>query len=168
MRRRLRNMNTTLTKSACAFLFIVLAPACGVTPVPQPPLERTLHPENITIVQIAIEDVAVVGQEGAIVPGDVDVRITFEPTNVVLFPLPFGTTHVDERGAFSQNLPTERDSKFHFEALESDRDVFLGTITGGPGDTAVSTDPGPDRDDDGSPDAIDCAPDDPSVGGQRC
>ena len=65
-------------------------------------------------------------------------------------------------------LPGNGSELFYFELITPDEDLFLIALQGGFDGPTQEADPGPDRDHDGSPDAIDCAPDDDSYRGQRC
>ena len=61
-------------------------------------------------------------------------------------------------------------SRFYIEHLQDDVDVFVIAISGGSdsGSGTYEADPGRDTDGDGSPDRIDCDPDDDRYSGQRC
>jgi len=54
------------------------------------------------------------------------------------------------------------------DQISADEDVFFAAIVIDEAGNISEGDPGPDSDDDGSPDEIDCAPDDATLGGQRC
>lgn len=139
--------------------------ACTATPLPVPP---TADPDHVTVVDDGTSGVVVRGGAGAVSPGGTDIRVTWDPPpTTVSLPARVGTT-VGEDGSFEVSLAGRRADRFFIEAITEDADLFLVAFTGGPGDTAVATDPGPDDDADGSPNAIDCAVDDPSLSGQRC
>jgi hypothetical protein len=102
------------------------------------------------------------GTPGAIVPGDATMmRITAYPSSATI-----ATVAAD--GSFSAQLGGVRLDTIYLELLLPDEDLFLMAVTGAAGDSVIDTAPGPDRDSDGSPDAIDCAPDDGTLGGRRC
>lgn len=145
-----------------------LSLSCAPTPLPQPPDDRTASFDLFSMRSISAALVAIDGAPGAITPGDVTIRFTYEPPpNVVLMVPPVETTVVDD-GSFAITTEGTVDGTYFVESLEADEDRFLGAFTGGPNDTVVAVDPGPDADGDGSPDEIDCAPDDATRTGQRC
>lgn len=72
-------------------------------------------------------------------------------------------------GSFSVSVDgAMRDQLHYVELIERTDDVFVGAVVGDEGTSVVLGDPGPDGDRDGSPDAIDCAPSDETLRGQRC
>jgi hypothetical protein len=71
-------------------------------------------------------------------------------------------------GSFGASLPGSRTDIIYLEEVTTARERFLGAVTGSTGSSVVVADPGPDRDMDGHPDAIDCAPDDQMRVGRSC
>lgn len=160
-----RALHLVLALAAVAF-------GCVATPLPQPPIEYAL---DITRVQLAPQTSVLTlrGSPGAFTPGGVDIRVTPLPDpNQAFLPTPSIVT-VAADGSFSVTLAGDPEGTFTFEAIETDRDVFVDAVSGessplGDGFVVTQGDAGPDRDEDGSPDVIDCAPDDPELGGSRC
>ena len=145
---------------------------CVATPLPQPPIEYALDITRMGI-SPSTSVITLRGDAGAFTPGGVDIRVTPLPDpNQAFLPSP-GIVTVAADGSFSVTVAGSPSGTFTFEALEADRDVFVDAVKGessplGDGFTPTQGDAGPDRDDDGSPDVIDCAPDDPDLGGSRC
>jgi hypothetical protein len=166
LHRRLRAGEASMSRWPAALGLVVAwwCLACIATPLPTPP---TADPDRITIVD-AEGGVRIQGEPGAIGPSPADVRITWEPPPTASARPERVETTTTREGAFTAHLSGDRTSRYYLELLTADDDLFLVTITGGPGDSAVMVDSGSDRDGDGSPDFVDCAPDDPSLRGQRC
>jgi len=140
--------------------------SCLTTPLPMPP---TVDPDSVHMEDGADTTIVVTGDEGSVDPGGTEVRVTrvgepidaLRPERVALV--------TEEDGSFEAVvLGSATVDRVFFEELTEDQDRFIIAIRRGPDGRGVEADPGPDRDDDGSPDAIDCAPDDPGVGGRRC
>ncbi len=138
--------------------------ACVATPLPQPPSFEL----DTGAVDVELSDAAVtfIGSSGALTPGSVDLRVSPGPTDSDP-PLELGTATVAEDGSFTVFVVSPDDNIFFFEALTDDEDIFVIAVTID-GDAIVEADPGPDTDQDGSPDEIDCAPEDADLSGQRC
>jgi hypothetical protein len=139
-------------------VLLALCGGCLATPLPTPPsvdASRVHLFEDQSYTRMRADEGAVDGL------ASVAVRITTTTGSVEVRP--------SARGAFTAFVPGPATSTFYLEALLMREDRFLGAITRGPmGTLAVDADPGPDADADGSPDAIDCAPMDPTLGGRRC
>lgn len=142
-----------------AVLLLGTSGGCTATPLPQPPSidasrMMLLSTENGT---------RVLGTAGAI-EGDFmgDVRATVPSLDLRT------TIPVEADGSFDLAVRGAMIEAPHFLELIGDDDFFAialeATATGG---TTVA-DPGPDADMDGSPDVIDCAPADDTLGGARC
>jgi len=147
-------MRTTLLAALC------LAFAnCVATPLPTPP---TADPARMSLVEGGQpEQVDLRGEAGAI-DGDLLMLRVSSGTGAREVPVAMD-------GSFEVlALPATSPPTLYLEALTVDDDVFLVALTRGMGTTAVETSPGADRDMDGSPDAIDCAPDDAMLVGSRC
>lgn len=139
---------------------------CVTTPVPVPPTVV-----DIDLGKVDIEDeidapfVLIAGGPGSIDPPDTLIRITNaeaeDPPDAFVEFVP------DADGSFSTSVPGMSASRYFVEAITEDDDVFLMAFANGP-TGVVAADPGPDSDDDGSPDAIDCAPEDDAYRGRRC
>ncbi len=143
--------------------------ACVTTPLPIPP---TADPERIGISDSmnGPPEVSVTGGPGAVDPGSEDsnrLRITRVGEPIDGAP-PFTEIEIAPDGSFEAVLTGYSSDLFYIELVTDDDDLYLITLQGGMDGPVQSVDPGPDRDGDGSPDAIDCAPDDDSVGGRRC
>jgi hypothetical protein len=149
-----------------AALFLIASAGCFTTPLPIPP---TMDPERIDLDAQNGPSTQITGGSGAVDPGDEasnQLRITSvgEPIDGP----PFVEVEIAPDGSFSANVPGAAENRFYFELITPDEDIFLIALQGGMDGPSEAVDPGPDRDDDGSPDAIDCAPDDDTVTGRRC
>lgn len=138
--------------------------ACVATPIPQPP-DIALDVTKIRFELAGGYVVAVIGEAGAIEPGNFQLRITpvADPPSDVQIEI--GASDVASDGSFSVLVLGQTTNFFYFEAIGPTGDTYFGTIQGDPPE---EVDPGPDTDEDGSPDRIDCAPDDPTRQGSRC
>ncbi len=145
----------------CAFALSLLALGSGClgTPLPDPP---SFSGEGITLSDSGQPGtVRLVGDPGTARDGGVPLRVTTPPSPGVLV-----ATNAD--GSFGRIVPGAPGDRIFFELIFPDEDRFVGAFTAAIGGRLVSVDPGPDADGDGSPDLIDCAPADRTVGGQRC
>jgi len=155
---------------SCLWLLGIVLGACVTTPLPIPP---TVDPERLSLEDTNSNGpaVQVQGGPGAVDPGDENsnrIRVT-QIGEPVSGGLPhFEEVEINEDGSFVALVSGLSSDLFYIELITTSQDIFLITVHGGFDGPVESTDPGPDRDGDGSPDAIDCAPDDESVGGQRC
>ena len=144
--------------AAIALTLALAATGCIATPLPDPPSART---ELLTITQDQPDRVLVMGAAGAIRPASVGLRLTSSVSRTTV------GTRAD--GSFDATVSGVTGETIYLEAVQPEADTFLVAITSDPaGGPARTTDPGPDRDGDRSPDAIDCAPDDPALSGLRC
>jgi hypothetical protein len=145
-------------------LWLIALAACVATPLPQPP-EFELDAD---LVEADPLDAGVTfqGAPGALTPGPVELRVTPAPTDTDP-PLSQGSAQVAADGSFTVFVLSPLVNTFYFEAISADADVFVGALTIDAG-IVIEADPGPDTDGDGSPDEIDCAPQDPARSGQRC
>ena len=135
--------------------------ACIATPLPTPPSVDT---ERLSLTQADAERVTLVGEERAVqVDGIARLRVSGARA--------WTEVPVSEFGAFTATLPGQLADIYYLEAIIEDEDLFLialSTPSGGGGGPVEERDSGTDRDGDGSPDAVDCAPDDASRSGRRC
>jgi hypothetical protein len=142
------------------------AESCVATPLPQPP-SIELDIDKLTVEGTDGAPVVFVGSPGALSVGGIEVRVTPGPTDTDPI-LEVGTAPVDADGSFDVVVISPLENTYFFEAVLDDEDVFVAAVrvdaTGNPS----LGDAGPDSDEDGSPDVVDCAPDDPDVSGQRC
>jgi hypothetical protein len=139
---------------------VALGVACVATPLPTPP---SADIDRLALTASNPGEVTLAGADGAIQAEDlVGLRVTG--------PVAGTQVAVSEHGSFRAVLPGEVSDTFYLEAIVLDRDVFLIAVSApaGGGGRVEERAAGPDRDGDGSPDAVDCAPDDPAFGGQRC
>lgn len=134
--------------------------ACVATPLPTPP---SADPSLMSLFQVRDGKVTLLGEDGAIDPGDADI-LSLRVTGAGAWT----QVPVDPRGSFSATLPGLVTEVFYLEAIVEERDIFLVAVTGSADDSVIAVDPGPDSDDDGSPDVIDCASDEPNITGRRC
>lgn len=121
-------------------------------------------PPAVTLESMSLEEddsgkVRFSGGAGAIQPGELRVRVSNPPGFVEL--------RAESDGSFSTVLPGLRTDVFYLEAV-AESDLFLTAVTGSDDATVVAAEAGADGDGDGSPDVIDCAPTDETVGGRRC
>jgi len=138
--------------------------SCTTTPLPIPP---TIDPESIGAMATNGPSMVLTGRPGAIDPGGRTIRVTRVEQGWGV-PADFVEAETAPDGSFEVEVPGTPADLFYFELLADEEDVFLIALAVQVDGTVLRADPGPDRDDDGSPDAIDCAPDDPSRGGRRC
>jgi hypothetical protein len=140
------------------FLLVILE-GCTATPLPTPP---SAAPERMHLFTFRDAHVVLTGTPASLERFDgISLRVTGPAGHAEARPLPDGSFFVVVGGT--------RADRYFLEALLPQEDRFLVAITGGASDgDALSIDSGPDSDRDGSPDAIDCAPLDASVGGRRC
>jgi len=142
----------------CLLLVAITAiGGCNATPLPLPP---TAVPDRMSLVQSAPDEITLTGRSGAISPGNSSLRVTARAG--------FIETTVEANGAFSAILVGSRSELLFLEVLLDREDAFVVAVTGSTADTVAVTSPGPDRDGDRSPDAVDCAPNDATLGGRRC
>ena len=141
---------------------LLIATACSADPLPQPPLVETERLRVLEIeggARIQGGPMALRDPDGADLFGDARVRSMGAS----------GRSSIAADGAFSVDLPgTSRTDVFALEYVGPDADVYLLSFTSVAGGAIMSVDPGPDRDADGSPDALDCAPDDRTRRGEEC
>ncbi|MBX3276338.1 MAG: hypothetical protein KF729_39155 [Sandaracinaceae bacterium] len=138
---------------------------CVATPLPTPP---NAHPDRFETGEVGDGTLTVRGEPGAIEPPGANVRVTMErdPAAVGLPTRLEATSGAD--GAFGPLALAHFPARtYYVEVVLEDEDVFVFAFRAAGGAFEV-VDPGPDRDDDGSPDEIDCAPDDPTRAGSRC
>lgn len=151
-------MRSTLATLFIALLGLALG-SCVATPLPTPP---TADVRQMSLVEAGQpERVDLLGAAGALSGELLALRVSSDRDA--------RETPVSPDGSFAvRGLGAAGPPVLYLEALTDEADVFLVAVTAGPGTSAVETTPGPDRDGDGSPDAVDCAPDDGMFGGQRC
>lgn len=138
---------------------LVLYAGCIATPLPTPP---TADVSKMTLIEGAQPDeVDLHGVADAITGELLSLRVSSS--------LSSAETTVAVDGSFDViGLPAMLPPLLYLEAITADEDVFLVAVERGAGTSVLEADAGPDRDFDGSPDAIDCAPDDPMLAGSRC
>ena len=135
-----------------------LLTSCLATALPTPP---TADVRQMSLVEDQTDVVDLLGGPDAISGELSSLRVSSDRD--------LRETDVADDGSFEVlGLAATAPTVLYLEAVTTDDDVFLVAVTAGPGGAVVEAPPGPDRDGDGSPDAVDCAPDDGSVGGQRC
>ena len=135
---------------------------CIATPLPTPPTADT---ERMSLTESTSGETTLAGEAGAInldEAGVLGLRVTAAAA--------WTQVPLAADGSFTASLPATLAETFYLEVVFADRDLFLIAVTGffGGGGGAMEADPGADRDGDGSPDAVDCDPDDPTLTGHRC
>ena len=151
--------------AALGLAALVWSYGCVATPLPTPP---NADPDRFETGEVGDGTLSVRGEPGAIEPPGAGVRVTMErdPAAVGLPTRVEATSGAD--GAFGPlalaHFPLR---SYYVEVVLEDEDVFVFAFRAAGGAFEL-VDPGPDRDDDGSPDEIDCAPDDPTRAGSRC
>ncbi len=140
---------------------LTVTAACVATPLPTPPSVDT---ERMSLTQADPERVTLTGEERSIqVEGITRLRVTGARA--------WAEVDLSEFGAFQATIPGALSDTYYLEAILADEDRFLvaiSTLAGGGDSRVEERDAGSDRDGDGSPDAVDCDPDDPSSAGRRC
>jgi hypothetical protein len=148
--------------TALGALSMTLA-SCVTTPVPVPP---TLVEVDVSVIDIDDEidapTIPVTGGPGSIEPADATLRIT----NADVDPHASVEFVPETDGSFSVDIPPG--DRYFLEQITAGDDFFLVAVATSDEGAVEVVDPGPDADGDGSPDAIDCAPDDEEHRGQRC
>lgn len=146
---------------------------CVADPLPMPPtVTPTMNVEAITMFDDG-DTIRFEGSADAISEGNVALRFSAvaPPFDGVAEDV-VGTSSNDD-GSFVVTLSGELTYRFFVEALIPDTEAFLGALAPvclmctGPLEVGMA-DSGTDRDGDGSPDVIDCAPDDEDLLGQQC
>ena len=156
-----RMCGTTLLLGALSLA--PLSAACVATPQPEPP---SLDPAAMSLVATGADTLRATGTAGAVRgAGDaMALRLTIprsaEMGGRIVVPL-------SREGAFSGELTGMAGDVVFIELIEAGGDRFLLAVSDA-GDGVAATAPGGDMDADGSPDAIDCAPSDPSLVGREC
>ncbi len=142
------------------------AGSCVATPLPQPP-SLELDIEKLSIDSGPGEPVVIVGEPDAVSIGGIDIRVTPGPTDTDPV-LEIGDASVAADGSFTVIVVSPLENTYFFERIDGATDEFFAAITIDSSGNISEGDPGPDADGDGSPDEIDCAPDDETLVGQRC
>lgn len=150
-------MRTALLALPPTCLLVWLA-SCVATPLPDPP---SVDSAQMTLVAQDPMSVTLAGQAGAVDPGGITLRVSNPAAAVGVVEVA-----VDAQGAFSANVPGVVGDPLFLEDAASER--FLAAVgTDGAGGV-IELDPGPDSDNDGSPDIVDCDDADDTVLGSAC
>jgi len=144
-------------RALCAAVLLALA-GCNATPLPDPP---SLHAELLRLEQSQPDQLTLTGLAGAITPAASMIRVTDLMSGSPGMPSVVTTT-TSATGAFSVVLPGLRTDWLYIELLRAPDSVFLGAVTGAPPPPAVMESAAIDTDGDSTPNAIDCAPADPT------
>lgn len=164
-------LNTTMIMVWC--LVAMGLAGCVTTPLPMPPT-LTVDINQIEIGSDERGGVSIIGNPGAVDPGGENVRMT-STIEIDSAEPEFDEFTIGTDGSFRTWLRGYPTNIFFMEHLWTNEDIFVISIAGfietdgpdGPYETVVA-DPGVDSDNDGSPDAIDCAPLDETLSGRRC
>lgn len=168
----LRSMFMKAGIALCMAVALGFVVSCISRPLPIPPtIEPEVDPDKITIESLDRgpgQAVRVAGGAGAIDPPGTVIRVTCVVPETP--PTTSGSSEIttEEDGSFEVNINDVGPGICYFEALLDDEDLFFAALRSTIEGNTIVADPGPDADGDGSPDAIDCAPDDDAIGGQRC
>jgi hypothetical protein len=134
--------------------------SCIATPIPDPP---SLDVSRMSLQASRDGSVRLSGEAGAARVGGRALRVS----NVREPAIPSrATVLVAEDGSFVARLLGGPADVLYLETI-GPRDVYELAVRR-EGSRVVTADPGGDQDRDGSPDAIDCAPDDATLSGNRC
>ena len=149
-----------LFESLVAFSLVWVLSGCFATPIPDPP---SLDVTRMSLRAAGDGMVRLAGAAGAVRPGSRALRVT----NVTDPSTPSRATVLAAAdGSFGVSLLGATIDTLYVEGIGVTDDFELAVRR--EGGRVVAADPGGDRDMDGSPDAIDCAPDDPMLVGGRC
>ncbi|MFO0680423.1 MAG: hypothetical protein U0234_00155 [Sandaracinus sp.] len=152
--RQSRNLfGRTLGALTLALAFV----GCVGTPLPDPPSFSSLTSWSATPQPGTLR---FVGRPGA-APASTTLRFTDPPAAGELV-----LSNAD--GSFGRILAAAPGDTVYVERVGAAEDTLLGAFLVSANGTLTEVPPGADGDDDGSPDAIDCAPADPLHGGQHC
>lgn len=148
-------------RSALLVGVLAVVPACIATPLPDPPSVDALR---MTLTEDGAGFVRLRGAPGAIRMGGDALRTTNPRLNVRV------NITIAPDGSFSTRIDGVVSDPLFLERVRSDADSFLAEVrSSGALDGSVMTVSMPsDRDMDLSPDAIDCAPDDPMLVARQC
>jgi hypothetical protein len=161
-------MDIVRRKAITLCVVIAMLVACATTPVPVPPtVEVTPELISATYGDEEMLKLFIEGAPGAIEPPNVLLRIISVDGDDSTTD-PFIEFNPNADGSFNQTVPGQAGLSHYLEVIDEDDDWFLMAFTAGPNDTIVEVEPGNDGDGDGSPDAIDCAPENDQYRGQRC
>ncbi len=151
-------MRTSLLALPPACLLVWLA-SCVATPLPDPP---SVDSAQMTLVAQDPMTVTLAGQAGAIDPGGITLRVS----NPAAPPFAGVEVAVDAQGAFSASLPGVVSDPIFLEDATTEQ-LLAAVGTDGAGGV-IEVDPGPDSDNDGSPDIVDCDDADDTTLGSAC
>lgn len=154
----------TLSQLLLVAAFLAMLAGCTTTPLPIPP---TMDPDLVGSDPVNGPSVRIVGQPEALdQPGTIRVTHVGEPVDGTIPEIVVITTGDD--GSFDVTVAGLPEDRYFFEFLGDHADIFLVALTFGMDGPAGVADPGPDADNDGSPDEVDCAPEDDTITGSRC
>lgn len=145
---------------ACLALF--LGAACVGTPLPQPP--------NGDPTRMRVNGDEIVGLEGAVEPGGIDLRVQWSSSPAGTGLMGPTTVPVTPGGSFRTPPILEGGTGVVWlvASLPED-DYFVLALSANATSDRVTEETGyVDSDRDGWPDPIDCGPGDPELGGRRC
>ncbi|UJR85802.1 hypothetical protein [Sandaracinus amylolyticus] len=143
--------------------WLLVIAGCVATPLPDPP---SANPEAITIRESQPEQLTVTGTDGAIHPGEMRLRITNLTTAERGGRIEVAVT---PSGAFDATLPGTLTDTLYLEQVEAmGGGTFIAALVSSGGTAVMSIEPGPDTDGDGSPDLVDCAPNDEMLASREC
>jgi hypothetical protein len=156
-----------MRRTPAIFLLACAVWACSATPVPQPP-SYELDVDKSELQTTDGSTVRIVGGPGAISPAGIRIRVTPKRDPDIDPILEPGSATVAADGSFIVVVSSPPANTFYFEVLEEEEDVYFAAVLFDADGNTSEGEPGPDTDADGSPDEIDCAPEDPALSGQRC
>ncbi len=156
-----RSVTRALRRTLAALVVSWGLAACLATPIPDPP---SLEVSRMMLVQASASEVRITGSMGAVRPGGRALRVTNPAAPAMTASVAIYTA---ADGSFGATLAGTTADTLFLEGLSDTADTFEVAVRLESG-SVVSTSAGGDRDLDGSPDMIDCAPDDRMQSGQRC